>query len=202
MFVLAAVNGNPKGLIIIGVIVGVIVVAVALYYMARAMKGSMKLVLAQKAVSSGQQITGSLSVTTKKAITADRLYIALIGEREERRRDKDGDTRRRWVEFFRDEADVLLDQHLPAGFSETYEFSLDAPSQEQVMTGAEAIVNAANGIKNDAAKAIVKGIGTVAAATGNMMGGRKRWKVAGRLETKGVDLAASEKIHVSLKSAA
>ena len=113
----------------------------------------------------------------------------------------DGKTSTRWVEFYRDEADVLLDQHLQAGFNETYEFTLDAPSEDQVMTGAEAIVNAANNIDNAAVKGIVKGIGTVASAAGKMMGGRKRWKVVGRLETKGVDLAASERIHVSLKSA-
>ena len=37
------------------------------------------------------------------------------------------------------------------------------------------------------------------ASVASLMGGKKRWRVIARLETKGVDLAASKKLHVSLK---
>ena len=62
-------------------------------------------------------------------------------------------------------------------------------------------MKAAEAMPDGAMKSVVTGLGAVASATSNAMNGRKRWFVKARLETKGVDLAASEKIHVSLKSA-
>jgi hypothetical protein len=197
--------GDKMGLIVIGGIVAAIGIGIACYFIARAMKGSMKLILSQGSVSSGDKITGSLSVETKKALTCDRMYLALVGEREvrERRRSSSGNntTQTKWVEFYRDEADVLLDEELQAGFRETYEFELDTPTEASVMTGAQAAARAAEDMPDGLVKAAVSGLSAVAGATSNMMGGRKRWFVKARLETKGVDLAASEKIHVSLKSA-
>ncbi len=182
-------------------VVGIIVISVLTYYVLRVMKGSLKIELAQKAVSSGQKITGDLVVTVKKSILADRLYIGLVGEREERTRTRNNKASVKWVEFFRDEADILADKQLPAGFQETYAFSLDAPSEAQIMSRADAILNSLDAMMDGAAKRIIQGIGKVAAATGNPLGGRKRWTVIARLETRGVDLADSERIHVSLKSA-
>ena len=69
------------------------------------------------------------------------------------------------------------------------------------MPGADAAMKAVDSMPDGAAKTVAQGIGALASMSGGTMGGRKRWKVKARLETKGVDLAASEKIHVSLKSA-
>ncbi len=192
---------NSITLIVMGAIAGGVVIGIAWYFIARAMKGSMKLILGQKAVSSGEKISGSLSVETKKHITCDRMYIALVGEKQVRSRTSNGGSSTKWVEFYRDEADVLVDEELRAGFRDTYEFTLDAPTEAAVMTGAGALMKAAEGMEDGAMKSVVSGLGNVAAMTGTMMGGRRRWSVKARLETKGVDLAASEKIHVSLKSA-
>lgn len=195
-------NGNMPVMMIVGCVVGAIVIAIICYYIVRAMKGSLKLELNQKSVRSGESITGNLNLAVKKSMIADRLYVGLLGEREERRRSRDGDgTTTRWIEFYRDEADILMDEELSAGFMQTYSFTLDAPSEATAMTGAAAVMKTADAMEDGAAKAIVAGLGSVAAAASGMMGGRKRWKVISRLETKGVDLAASSKINVSLKSA-
>lgn len=193
---------GETGVIIAGGIVGIIIISVIAYFFARAMKGSLKLSLNQKMVRAGEKITGRLTVTLKKPILADRLYIGLIGEREARNHNH-GNQRNstRWVEFFRDEADILADQHLRAGFQETYEFELDTPSEAQVMNSADAMLKALDSMPDGAAKSLITGIGSIAASAGNVLQGRKRWKVISRLETTGVDLAASERIHVSLKSA-
>jgi hypothetical protein len=189
-----------NGYYVFGGIAGIIVIAVIAYYLARAMKGSMKIGLSQKAFRAGDKITGRLEVTVKKTIFADRLYIGLVGEREERRRSHGGrKDSTRWVEFFRNEVDLLSGKQLPAGFRETYEFQLDTPSESQVMTAAGALGKAAAAMPDGTAKTILAGIGSVAEVAGSWLGDRRRWKVISRLETKGVDLAASERIQVSLK---
>lgn len=113
---------NPP-LLIIGGIVAAIILFIVGYFIVRSMKGSLKLELPQKSVVSGDKILGTLSVAAKKSVQVDRLYVALVGEREERVRRSSSSggssTSRRWVEFYRDEADILMDERMPAGFSET-----------------------------------------------------------------------------------
>ncbi len=191
------VNGNPMALYVIGGVFAAVILWVALYFIFRTMKGSMKIVTAKTNFSSGEAITGTLTVSTKKPIDADRMYIALIGEREVRRRSSSGSgSSRSWDEFYRDEADIMMDEHLRAGFSETYDFTLDAPDVPQIE---DQIKSFADNTDNEIAKTIAKGVGQLASLGTALGGGRKRWKVISRLETKGVDLAASRNIHVSLK---
>jgi len=185
-------------------LLGIIIISVICYYVARGMKGSLKLELNQKSISSGQQITGSLTATVKKHLVADRLYIGLIGEREQRTHSTSSSgstsTSRKWVEFYRDEVDVLMDEELRPGFEKRYNIVIDTPSEAQAMTGAQALSKVAENMEDGVAKSIAAGLGALAGATSSMRGGRKRWKVISRLETKGVDLATAQKIHVSLKS--
>ena len=184
--------------VVLGV-VAVIAICVIGYYIARFMKGSMKLELNQGSVSSGEQITGAITIKVKKDVFADRIFVALIGEREERTRSSNGNSSKRWREFYRDEVDVLMDQELLPGIENRYDVVIDAPSQDQVMTGAQAISSIADNMDDGIAKSVAVGIGSVAGGMGSMIGGRKRWKVISRLDMKGVDLAASKKIHVSVK---
>ncbi len=189
-------KGNTQTAMIMGGIGGAIVLVVGAYFFLRVLKGSLKLELAQKSVVSGQTISGQLQLHTKKAIHADRLYIALIGERLRRRRSgSSSNDREYWDEFYRDEMDVLVNEPLHAGLRQSVDFELNAPSEHQAMTFGQAIQSAGDEMESEAAKAVMKGVGAVA----SVMGGRKRWRVISRLETKGVDLAASKKLHVSLK---
>ena len=187
--------------IICGVI-GATVIGIASYYIARAMKGSLKIVVSRKNVRSGEPIAGRVTVKAKKAIDVDRLYIRLVGERQVRKRNHSGDgTSTSWLEFYRDEADVMMDEHLQAGFSGTYEFSMNAPTVPQLQDHIHAVTDKiTDNIDNDFAKSLVKGVGQLAETGSRLNSGRKRWRVISRLETKGVDLGASQKIHVSLKS--
>lgn len=193
-------NIDPTLLVFGGIVVAVILI-IAGYFIVRSMKGSLKLELSQKSVISGEKILGLLSVVTKKEIHADRLYVALVGEREvrERRRSSSGSSNvsRKWVEFYRDEADILLDEPMQAGFKETYGFELDTPSESAAMTGGQALSKIGESMEDGLGKSVVKGLGALGSMTNT--GGRKRWKVKARLEMKGVDLADSSKIHVSLK---
>lgn len=189
-------------MIFLGVI-AIALLSVAFYYGVRYLKGSLKLEIKQRSVSSGQKITGSLTANVKQRLYADRLYVAVIGEREVRRRRRSSSgtsNTREWQEFYRDEVDVILDEELHSGFVKRYDIALDAPTQDQIMTGRQAISKVAENMEDGLAKSIAAGIGSIAGATGSMGSGRKRWKVISRLETKGVDLATSKKIHVSLKS--
>lgn len=193
-----AQRGDTKTAMIIGCIAAAIAIPVAGYYLMRMMKGSLKLELAQKSVTSGQPISGKLLLHTKKAIHADRLYIALLGERQSRRRSSGSSgsgTTTYWDEFYRDEVDIMVDQGLYAGARESVDFELNAPAEGQIMSAGAAIRKAGEAMQDDIAKELVKGVGEIASA----FGGRKRWRVIARLETKGVDLAASKNLHVSLK---
>lgn len=192
---------NTVVLIIIGAVVAIVIISIVGYYIARFMKGSLKLELNQKSVSSRDQITGALTVKLKKLIYVDRLYVGLLGERQVRSHSHSSSgssTSTKWVEFYRDEVDVIMDQELQPGFENRYDFSINAPSESHVMTGGQAIAKVAENMEDGIAKSIATGIGALASSTG--MSGRKRWRVISRLEMKGVDLATSKKIHVSLKS--
>jgi len=197
-------TGNHAILYITGGVGGAAIIGIASYFIARAMKGSLKIIIPKKNVSSGEPIDGRVTVKAKKAIDVDRMYIRLVGERQIRRRNRSGDgTSTSWVEFYRDEADIMMDEHLQAGFSGTYEFSMDAPTVPKLQDQIQAVTDkVADNINNDFAKSIVKGIGKLAETGSRLNSGRKRWKVISRLETKGVDLSASQKIHVSLKTIA
>lgn len=191
-------NGSPRAAMIMGGIALAIVIPIIVYFTLRMLKGSLKLQLNQKSVVSGQTISGKLHLHTKKAIHANRLYIALIGERQRRRRSSSSSSSggsTYWDEFYRDEFDVIVDQGLYAGHRQSNDFELNAPTEHQAVTVGQAIQQVGEEVENKVAKAVVQGVGSLA----SVMGGKKRWRVIARLETKGVDLAASKKLHVSLK---
>ena len=169
--------------IVIGII-GLIVVGIIAYYMARFMKGKMSLQLNGNYFKSGETIEGTLTVETKKAIPVDRMYVAVVGERLVHRRDSDGDTSKRWEEFHRDEYDIIYQEHLRANARESYEFAIEAPDRSRFSfpeTGVAFVDKMVSGLQK---------------LSGS---GKMRWFIKARLETKGVDLATSEKIKISTK---
>ncbi|PQJ28539.1 hypothetical protein [Rubritalea profundi] len=193
-------NGNSVILYLIVGVVAAIVLGVIVYFIARAMKGSIEIALKQKNVSSGDMAEGQLTLKAKKAIDVDRMFIALIGEREIRKRSSSGNgNSTSWDEFYRDEHDVLMSEHLRAGFTQKYDFALQAPTKQDTQNLLDNPVGAlTNKIDNALVKGIANQVGQIALQSSGLRHSRKRWKVVARLETKGVDLADSKKIHISL----
>ncbi|MDX1679694.1 MAG: hypothetical protein R3242_03090 [Akkermansiaceae bacterium] len=184
-------NGDSKVAYVAGGIAAGIVIATASYYLLRSLKGRLKLELDQKSVASGEAITGKLHIRTKKSVHADRLYIALIGQQQCTGQTRSTGSNAHWEEFYRDELDVMVEQKLHAGYRQTVDFELHAPFEGQIHGDAHV-----EGMDPEEVKARVETLRSIAKA----LGGRKRWRMIARLETKGVDLANSQKLHVSLKS--
>lgn len=191
-------------LIVIAALAVVAVVAVAGYFIARGMKGKLELALAEQSLVSGQTMNATLTLTTKKGIEADRLYAALIAERQVRgsTSSSGSGSSTKWVEFYREEFELAIDERFPPGARKVYDLRIAVPTREQVLApreeGLRQLQNAFGDTGNPIAAGIAKGIGALASGNDMLTGGKQRWKVVARLETKGVDLAASERVHVSL----
>lgn len=157
-----------------------VVGGIAAYYIARYLRGSIKLTLPQNSFAAGEAITGSCDVITRKAIQGNRLYAALIGREviEERR---DGKTHTRTREIHRHEETLEKAQTWPAGQTKHYTFTLPSPAAP-----APEILN------STLAKAARVGLELLGADRR-----RLKWAVEIRLDAKGVDLATSQRVHIN-----
>ena len=169
------------GLIII-VVLGIIIFSVALYFLLRFLKGSIKIKLEKHGFGSGESINGSFQLITKKEIEGNRLFIALIGEEETTY--YDGDTKKtRREEIYRYEHNLEDEKIYEAGTTEDYQFELPGPAEEQKDLP-------------DKAGGLVKAI----AIGAELFSGRRRrvkWYIEARLDAKGVDLASTQKISIN-----
>jgi hypothetical protein len=166
--------------LVIVVVVGVIAAFIA-YYVARFMKGSIKLSLPQTGFEPGQTITGSFDLETKKPITGKRLIVSLIGTQTTEIREDDR-TRTRTREIYRNEVLIEEARDYPAGHTEQHQFEIATPN-----TGAPEFMNSAIGQTVTAALRLLSDRRT-----------RLKWKVEARLDTKGVDLAASKTVSINM----
>jgi hypothetical protein len=153
---------------------------IAAYYIARYMRGSIKLTLPQNSFAAGEAITGSFDVITRKAIQGNRLFAALIGTEvtEERR---DGKTHTHTREIHRHEETLEKALTWPAGQTKHYTFKLPSPTAP------------APGLLNTTVVRAAK-IGL------ELLGANRRrmkWTVEVRLDAKGVDLATSQRVHIN-----
>jgi hypothetical protein len=150
------------------------------YYIARYLRGSIKLVLPQTSFAAGEAINGSFDVITRKAIQGNRLYAALLGiEHTEERRD--GKTHTHSREIYRHEETLEQALTWPAGRTKHYTFKLPSPSAPAPELLNSTVVRAAK-------------IGL------ELLGANRRrlkWTVEIRLDAKGVDLAASRRVHIN-----
>ena len=162
---------------------GLVVLAVAAYYIMRFMKGSMKLTLPRTTFGAGEAITGSFELLVKKPIEGKKLIVSLIAKEVETYY-RNGKRHTRTHEVYRDEKIIEEARSYHPGHKATHEFEIQAPgdgsSQAQVPDNA-----------------IAQTIVGVAKALG---AGRRRlkWRVEARLDAKGVDLATSTKVMVNL----
>jgi hypothetical protein len=154
--------------------------SLAAYYLARYLRGSLTLVLPQASFAAGEAISGSCAVITRKQIQGNRLYAALIGVEvtEERR---DGKTHTHTREIHRHEVNLEKALTWPAGQTKHYTFTLPAPSAPAPESLNPTIVRAAR-------------IGLELLGANRR---RLRWTVEVRLDAKGVDLAASRRVHIN-----
>lgn len=70
---------NNTVLIVLGVVLGGGILAAIGYYIARFMRGTIKLSLPRTAFNPGDTISGSFDFHTKKTIQGNKLLVSLIG---------------------------------------------------------------------------------------------------------------------------
>ena len=87
--------------IAIPAVIVLVVALIAGYYIARFMRGSIKITLAKNSFNSGEQVTGSFDLITRKEIDGNRLFVSLIGKEVTRQRHGEK-TRTHTREIYRD----------------------------------------------------------------------------------------------------
>ena len=179
---------------VIGVIV-VIVGCVVAYYAARFMKGKLELQLTRDAASSEELISGRVNVEAKKPIQG-LLKVSLVGREKRKKRSSSSDSNStEWVEVYRYDNVLEETREFEAGFNQSYDFDLLAPTSSEVRSGAAAL----HGIASAAGDGVAGGLLKAAAGAASFMAGRVYWHVEARLDAKGVDLYSKEKCQVNLK---
>lgn len=175
--------------IIGGVILAVILVFLGLFIAAR-MKGKIELTLTKGGYAPGETIQGDLLLTTKKDLEGNRLFVALVGYEEVKRRYRDSDgnskTETKKHEIYRDELDLEGADPVVAGSSQTYPFQLNTPPASNTQM--------ADGLGDSM---IGKAAGALISAIGDTVDRRKLWEVQARYDLKGIDLKTKQKVTVS-----
>ncbi len=167
-------------LTIIIIVVAVAIIATGGFFLARHLRGKIKLSLPVTGFNPGDPIKGSFELHAKKPISGKRLIVRLIGT--QHIRTKRGDkTETRSHEVYRKEEIIEESRDYPAGFRNSYNFELTAPKSGQSELP-----------DNDLAKTLL--------STAKMIGNRRvqmRWKLEARLVAKGIDLVGSRRVYVN-----
>ncbi len=168
-------------LIIVLSVAGIVLIGVAVYYLLRFMRGTIKMTLTQTAFNPGETISGSFTLHTKKPIEGNRLIVSLIGVQETKTRDGDK-TESHSREIYRNEVLIEGNKAYPAGYQATHNFEIPTPD-----TGSQEFLNS--------------GVGQALTAAFSLLGNRRtefRWKVEARLDAKGIDLATSKRVTLNM----
>ena len=173
-------SGNTV-FIIIAVVIGGAVVAAIAYYIARFLRGSIKLSLPVTAYNPGDAIVGSFDLLTKKAIQGNKLIVSLIGIRVTTTR-KDGETDTDTDEIYRDEVLVEGAREYPAGFTSTYNFEIAIPNSQSPEF-----------LNSPVGKALTTALNLLGSSSTEL-----KWSVEARLDAKGVDLATKKAVTINV----
>lgn len=167
-------------LILIASVVAAVGIGVAIFFLLRFLRGTIKLQLPVTGYRAGDEIIGSFELHTKKAIQGNRLIVSLIGV-EQRRHQRNGKTETDSHEIFRKEELIEEARLYPAGTRQRYDFALKIPQPSEL----EAKI-----------RDLAKGIQMVASL---LSANRQKvvWRVEARLDAKGIDLVGSQKVTVS-----
>ncbi len=180
---------------IIGGVVLAVLIAIIAYYVARFMKGSVKLPLARNSAASGEPISGRVDLEAKRSIHG-LLKVSLVGREKREKRSSNGDgTTTEWVDVYR--ADRILEEtrDFGGGFTQTYEFETVAPTSAEARRGGAVIREMADKAGDGVMGSVMK----MAAGAADMMQGRIYWHMEARLDADGVDLYTKEKVTVNLR---
>ena len=180
---LAAIGTGP---IIIGAI-ALILIGIVLYYIVRMMKGKVEIELPKRGYNSGEEISGAVTLTSRKELKMNRFFVALIGYERIERFDSDGDRKTRKREIYRYEHNLAEAGSLRAGNNQRFEFTIIAPGRNSSAESSELSGQIAGAIKTTA--------NLVGAMTGTSR--RLEWKIEARADLPGVDLASSKKLQVN-----
>ena len=179
---------------VVGGIIGLVILSIVIYYIARHLKGKLTLELTRSAANSGESFTGRIDLTTKKA-TRGFLKVSLVGrvKTRSRRAGQDND-RVEWVEIYRQDQIVEETRDFQAGFQQAYPFEVTAPTAAEAGRGGAAIRQVAEEVGEGAMGAVLK----VAAGAADMFQGSIYWHIEARLDVPGVDLYAKQNASVNL----
>ena len=139
---------------------------------ARSGKGALALHLPVRQVASGQVISGTVTITTKKVLEARRFFVTLIGQE---RIEYAGDDGPEYSQVYSEERVLLEAQQLPVGMNETYAFEFIAPEASAIEGGAE-----------ETQRGLQVNIGGVRIGGGTER--RLQWEVEARLDLPGICL--------------
>lgn len=169
--------------LVIAAVVGTAIAAVAGYYIARFLRGSITMVLPRTAFNPGDALTGSLTLQAKKTIQGNKLTASLVGTQVTRTRQNDGKTRTQSREIYRDEVLIAESMTYPAGHTGTYDFSIAVPDM-----GAPSFMDSTLGQALSTALSLL-----------NHSDSHVTWRVEARLDAKGIDLATSKTVSINMK---
>ena len=175
--------------VIASVILAVILIFLGLFIASR-MKGKIELTLTKGGYAPGETIQGNLILTSKKDLEGTRLFVALVGYEEVKRRYRDSEgnskseTKRH--EIYRDELDLEGAGPVIAGASQSYPFQLNTPPVANTQLAGEG-----------GDSMIGKAAGALISAIGDTVDRRKIWEVQARYDLKGIDLKTKKKVTVS-----
>lgn len=172
-------EGNAIPIVIMSGI-AVAIIAVVIFYLARFMRGSIKLILPRTTFNPGDKITGSFDLVTKKPIQGNKLSVSLVGIQTTRTYEN-GKTRTRSHEIFRQEMLVEQARAYPAGHTARHNFEIIVPN-----TSAPEFLNSPLGQTLTAAVQLLSNRNTYL-----------RWKVEARLDAEGVDLVSTTRVSIN-----
>lgn len=176
--------------VIVAIVIAVLVLLVGgviAYFIARRLRGTIKITMSKKGFDPGDKVTGSFELITRKDIEGKRLFAALVGKEVTRERYRDSrdqqQTRTNTREIYRDEQTIEDAKNYPAGQTTTYEFELQAPSnfEEEGFMDSSLVKTLKLGME--------------------LVGGRQthlEWRVNVRLDAEGIDLGDSESVTINL----
>jgi hypothetical protein len=170
-------------LIIIASVVGAVLIGVAVYYVLRFMRGSIKLNLQKTAFNPGETIRGNLQLITKKDIQGNKLVVSLIGKQiiKTNRGDK---TETEHREVYRNEVLVEDARLYNAGHTARYDFEIPVPDPKSQEL-----------ISNPMVQQMVSALRILGSTRSHM-----KWNIEARLDAVGIDLATSQPVslHIDL----
>ncbi|MFT5110213.1 MAG: hypothetical protein ACI9UA_005866 [Pseudoalteromonas tetraodonis] len=172
--------------LVVGVAIAAIVIGLIAFFVVRNMKGKIQLVINKEVYKTGEAVSGTVMLMTKKPLKMRRLFVVLIGTKVVEYDDDDGVRQTRKKEIYRSEVGLEEAQQLAAGFEKTYQFGIEAPDS--------ATLDAANGGSGGRRLKI----GPISIGGNNYDPGSFEWRIEARADLPGVDLAKSKSVRINV----